>query len=1066
MSRLPRVRRTPGSFALVGLAALLLPALLISAPARANWTASGQFNYRDRLQDLTGFTGATLDKPIRFARVEVVRSPGTVLATGNTDASGNFTIPVVDNQTATVFARVITIGAGGYNLRVQSSITSSTTYAVTGGNVVNHNPNLNTDFGIVTALAGSGGEGFNILDELVDGCDYAATLIGALPAPSCTAVWSIGSTTGTFYSGGTIRLLADEGWDDSVIRHEQGHFIDLTYSGTNSPGGAHFLGDNNQDLRLAYGEGVATYHMAAGRRVLGRGHPTWYIDCATGSGAGNLNFSYELEGPNISCTGAGSEVSVQATLYDIIDGAADADATPGVDDDPLTRPVSTVWNVMTGYIPGAANISLEDFWDGWFSPGINNGYLAEMRSTFGALGVEFFPDAFEPDNSAAMAQPAATSGAPQHHSFYGPGDADWAAFTSPSPGTPFILETANLVGDANTNLEIYDTNGVSLLAANDNRSASDASSLLSFMAPAAGAYFARLTHSADIGVYGSYDLRVLQGSPTGLTFADVSPTAGTGGTRAGRGCAWGDFDGDGDADLFVSCAAGNSYYLYRNNGNGTFTDIASTAGVLGAGASGQGACWGDYDNDGDLDLFVPTVGTNILYRNNGNATFTNVAAAAGVAYTGAGCIGGSWCDYNRDGRLDLFVGTFETGDLLYRNNGNGTFTEVAGSLGVAGDAVDTFGGSWCDYDRDGWPDLFVHHDGAPNHLYHNDGGAGFSDVTPAIMIEPDVRSWGATWTDYDHDGDFDLYVTNLGSPCRLYRYTGGGAFTESGAAAGVAPSGSQTGSCSADFDNDLDDDFYVTVYDQPNLYYENVTGAAYFNNPKAADALQGRGTATADYDGDGDVDLFVVNSNGPFRLYQTAGVSNAWKRLRLVGTTSNRAAIGARVTWRSHGLTQIKQISGGGGYISQDDQVLSFGLGASAGPDTFDIVWPSGGFQRVTGLPRNSTQTITEASSFSGVEPGVEPPPEARLRQNRPNPFNPTTRIGFELGATGPVRLDIFDLQGRLVRTLVDARLPAGAHEVAWDGERGDGGPAASGVYLYRLTVPGAVHSRKMILQR
>ncbi len=1034
--------------------------------AEANWTATGTFRYRDRLQDLTGYTGATADRPARFARVEVVRSPNTTLAVGNTDGSGNFSIPVVDNQTATVFVRVITIGAAGYNLRVQSTPTSTTTYAVAGANVVNHNPNTNTDFGTVVALAGAGGEGFNILDALVDGSDYAATLLGGLPGSTCTAVWSSTSTTGTFYSGGTIRLLADEGWDDSVIQHEHGHFIDLNFSASDSPGGVHFLGDNNQDLRLAWGEGVATYHMSAGRRTLGRGQPNWYIDCTTGSGAGNLNFSYEIEGPSISATGAASEISVQSLLYDIVDAAGDADDTPGVDDDPLSRPHGAVWTVMDNYIPTAANISLEDFWDGWFSPGINNGFQPQMEATFGGLGVEFYPDPLESDNSAAQARSIVTTGVPQHHTFYGVGDADWAAFVSPGPATRFIVETANLVGDANTNLEIYDTNGTTLLATNDNRSASDPSSLLNWNAPAAGTYFARLTHTADLGVYGSFDLRVLRGNPTGLTFAELAPTAGVDGSRPGRGCAWGDFDGDGDADLFVSCAAGNTYYLYRNNGNATFTEIAASAGVLGAGASGQGACWGDYDNDGDLDLFVPTVGTNILYRNNGNATFTNVAAAAGVAYTGAGSIGGSWCDYNRDGRLDLFVGTFAAGDLLYRANANGTFTEVAAALGVAGDAVDTFGGSWCDYDRDGWTDIFVHHDGAPNHLYHNNAGLGFTDATPAVMIEPDVRSWGATWADDDHDGDFDLFVSNLGSPCRLYRYTGGGAFSEMGGAAGVAAGGSQTGNCIADFDNDLDEDIYVTVYDQPNLYYENVTGAAYFNNPKAADALQGRGTATADYDRDGDVDLFVVNSNGPFRLYQTGGLSNAWLRLKLVGITSNRAAIGARVTWRSRGLRQIRQISGGGGYVSQDDQVLAFGLGQSAGPDTFDIVWPSGAFQRVTGLPRNTTQTITEVTSFSGVEPGAPLAPAAQLLQNRPNPFNPVTRIAFRVAAAGPARLDVFDTQGRLVRTLLDAPVTAGEHEVAWDGLRGDGGAAPSGVYLYRLSVPGAVRSRKMILQR
>ncbi|HEX7880920.1 MAG TPA: VCBS repeat-containing protein, partial [Candidatus Eisenbacteria bacterium] len=702
----------------LSLAATIFVSAGVVSPALANWTATGTFRYRDRPQDLNGFTGATQDRAIRSARVEIVRSPSTVLATGVTDAGGNFNIPVTDAMTATVFARVISQdNVAVLGIRVQSTTAGSSLYAVTSASVPSHNPNTNTDFGIITALEGAGAEVFNIFEIMLDGSDYVAALTGAYPAQPCTTVWSTSSTTGTFFSGSTIRLLAEEGWDDNVIGHEHGHFIDLNFSATDSPGGPHFLGDNNQDMRLSYGEGTATYHMSAARRLAGKSDPPSYVDCTAGAGAGNLNFSYEVEGPNISALGAASEVTVTAALWDIVDDAATDDQYPG-DDDPLSRPIADVWDDMVNYIPTAANISLEDFWDGWFAPGVNNGFLAEMQTTFGGHLCEFYGDPFEGDNTAGTASTIVTDGVPQHHCFYGSGDVDFVRFNSPSPGTGFIVETSNLLGDPNTTLSIIDQNGTTVLATNDDRSAFDQSSLLQWSAPAAGNYYARLMHSPDLGVYGSYNLRVIKGSQSSITWTDVANAAGLASTSPGRGGAWGDYDNDGDVDVFVTAASGSTFQLFRNNGAGVFTDVAAAAGVTGGAVStGEQAAWGDYDNDGDLDLAVAVIGTNLLYRNNGNSTFTSVGAAAGVNHTGAGSLGLSWCDYDGDGFIDLFVGTIDANDKLYRNNGNGTFTDMAAAAGVGGAGEDTFGGIWADYDLDNDADLFVHYDGDPNRLF-------------------------------------------------------------------------------------------------------------------------------------------------------------------------------------------------------------------------------------------------------------------------------------------------------------------------------------------------------------
>ncbi|MDZ4805347.1 MAG: FG-GAP-like repeat-containing protein, partial [Candidatus Eisenbacteria bacterium] len=814
----------------------------------------------------------------------------------------------------------------------------------------------------------------------------------------------------------------------------------------------------------SYGEGVATYHMSASRRHLGRPSPPSYIDCTAAVGAGNLNFSFEIEGPNIAAIGAASEVTVAAVLWDILDSPSSDDLYPG-DDDPLSRSIAELWEVMDVYIPTAVNISLEDFWDGWFAPAVNNGFLTEMREVFGALTCEFFPDAHESDGTAATASIVPVDGTPQLHNFYASGDTDFARFTSPAIGSPFILETGSLFGDANTTLSIIDQNGTSVLVTNDNRNAFDESSLLQWTAPAAGNYYARLMHAPDLGVYGSYSLRVIQGTPSGIVWTDVANVAGVGSSRPGRGGAWGDFNGDGHPDLYVTNAAGNAWELFQNNGAGGFTDVSVLAGVTGNGSTGEQAVWGDYDNDGDADLAVAVIGVNMLYRNNGNNTFTNVAAAAGVNHAGAGSLGASWCDYDGDGWLDLFVGTIDANDILYRNNGNGTFTDVAGAAGVGGAGEDTFGGVWADYDLDTDPDLFVHYDGSPNRLFRNGGDGTFTDVTPAILMESGVRSWGASWTDIDHDGDFDLYVSCLGSPCRLYR-NDSGTFVERGAAAGVDPAGSQTGHVAFDFDNDNDEDLYVGAFDEPNLYFDNLTGTAFYNSGKAADNLQARSVTSADYDSDGDADLHVVLSNGNNLLYSNNGTARPWIRLRLTGVISNRSAIGARVTLKSGGRRYVQQITGGTGYISQNESRLLFPLGTLAGPDTFDVRWPSGAFQRVTGLARNQTHTILEVDQTAVPVVDAIRPAILALAQNHPNPFQSSTTIRFALPRAERVTLVILDVQGRLVRTLLAEDVPAGVWEEAWDGRGADGGPAASSIYFYRLTAGDQVVTRRLLLAR
>jgi hypothetical protein len=333
------------------------------------------------------------------------------------------------------------------------------------------------------------------------------------------------------------------------------------------------------------------------------------------------------------------------------------------------------------------------------------------------------------------------------------------------------------------------------------------------------------------------------------------------------------------------------------------------------------------------------------------------------------------------------------------------------------------------------------------------------------MQEPGVRSWGASWADADHDGDFDLYVTTLGSPCRFFRNTGG-TFAEQGAAAGVDASGSQTAHVWADFDNDNDEDVYVGAFDEPNIYYDNLTGNAWFNSGKAADNLQDRSITTVDHDSDGDSDIYVVLSNGNNLLYANSGSGRPWIRLKLVGTASNRAAIGARILWKAAGRRYVQQVNGGTGYLSQNDPRVLFPLGTTVGPDTFDIRWPSGAFQRVTGLARNQQHTIVEEDQTAVPVVDAAPPAVLGLAQNTPNPFQSATTIRFALPTGGRVTLEVLDVQGRLVRRLFEGDLVDGVWDETWDGRTEEGGPAASGVYFYRLTTPDGQRTRRLILAR
>ena len=506
---------------------LLLPVLLwlgSFGTSYANWTASGTFRYVDREFDQNGFTGVEPSLPVRFATVEVrdfnAMPKKAVLATGATDANGNFSIAVTDSNTRTVYVRVLTnsTAVSGLFMKVQNRFTPKNPYALASANVPNHAPSASVAFGTLTAAIGAGGEAFNIYDTGVRVMDFLQAVNGSKPGSGTplTYEWEAGSgAVASSYDRGsrTVTVGDNSGYNDTVFSHESGHYAFHVYSATDSPGGAHHLLDCNQDLRLAYEEGRATWFGQAMRRYFNLSRPELYVKTTGAPGPGNLDFFFDVENENpYSCDGATSEVSVYSALWDVNDSAATADSTPGVDDDSIGRPDADNWDVDKNYVRTAANKSLEDFWDGWFTRG--KGFKTDMIAAFQRTAVEYYTDAGEPNDAVAAALPISIN-ATSHRTFFadvnnngvGEADNDFFSFTA-AAGTTYTIETLNLLGKANTSLVLYASNGTTVLASNDNRATGDDSSLIVYTASAAGTLYIKSFHATDLGIYGSYDLRL------------------------------------------------------------------------------------------------------------------------------------------------------------------------------------------------------------------------------------------------------------------------------------------------------------------------------------------------------------------------------------------------------------------------------------------------------------------------------------------------------------------------------------------------------------------------------
>ncbi|MEO6462693.1 MAG: FG-GAP-like repeat-containing protein, partial [Candidatus Eisenbacteria bacterium] len=782
--------------------------------------------------------------------------------------------------------------------------------------------------------------------------------------------------------------------------------------------------------------------------------------------------------PSVEAHGAGSEITVGAALWDILDDAASADLTPGVDDDLLARPMADPWDVIENVLPlpTVMNVSLEDFWDGWFKPGASKGFQPEMEAAFDALDVRYRPDAAEPDGSFASAAMVPATGAPQARTFHPVFDADHARFDA-TAGQTYVVETTDLLSDGNTHLTVYAPDQSTIIGVNDDRSASDPSSRIQFTAVASGPHYAKVVHAADLGVYGTYALRVLRASnPGATTFTDVAAAAGVANAGNSRGCAWGDVDADGDPDLFVANLGGTSV-LYRNQG-GLFADRTAAWGVF-VGGDAEGGSWCDYDKDGDLDLFVTSIGPCHLMQNrradSGDSVFVDVTAAAGLDRVFEGR-SAAWADADRDGFADLYVTDAAGAPALFRNDGDGTFTDIAATAGVLFPGA-SISAAWCDYDRDGDDDLYVVGDETHARLYRNmlreSGTLAFDDVTTAAGVGAGSNGFACEWGDFDGDGRLDLYVADGGGTNRLYRNRGDGGFDDVAALRNVVVPQFSTAGTWGDMDNDADLDLFVGNLMQAgiagtNQLFENV-GSQFTASPQLAASLPTRSAAWADYDRDGDLDLYLTLANGqPNQLLRNNSTNPRSVEIALLGRTSNRDGYGATVRVRTGPRVQHRVVSGGSGFGSQPSAALEFGLANATTADSVVVDWPSGRRSVLTAVPQGA-HVIDE---LTAVDAPALPAAAFVLALAAPVPQparGGACRIAFTVpGSAGDgatvIRLRLLDVAGRERRVLADGAHAPGPVVVAFDGRDAAGHRLAAGIYFVELSAGAGRAAHKLVV--
>jgi hypothetical protein len=558
-------------------------------------------------------------------------------------------------------------------------------------------------------------------------------------------------------------------------------------------------------------------------------------------------------------------------------------------------------------------------------------------------------------------------------------------------------------------------------------------------------------------------------------FKDLAPQLGVDDAGFGWAGALGDYDNDGDLDLYVSNGGSlgeGRNVLLRNDGASGFTDVTQESGS-GDSGNGTGVVFADFNRDGWQDLyiakggFLPPGQSNRLFENQRDGRFQDISAAVGLERTRASYateVG----DYDRDGFLDLYVTQFRgQSNTLFRNNTQGGFEDLSRAKDIL-NLRDASGaaGVFTDFTGDGKVELYASFFGGFDVLYTD------LDNEPAMnfRVGDQGEAVGVALGDYDSDGDLDLYVVNQDGRSGLRENSideGEGIFSI-GAESGTENKRFGTGVAFGDYDSDGALYLFVSNAEGASRVYRQVAPGRFLDQAPVlgmADSSRSRAVLLGDYDNDGDLDVFVINEGSENRLYTNGGGSNHWIQVGVRGVESNTDGIGARLRLFTDGQLQHREVNGTVG-LSFGTRISHFGLGSVETVDSLQVRWSSGLAEVFKDPPVDSRFALVEEVRLTAVEAAGPEPDALHLGQNYPNPFNAATTIEFNLEQTGPTRLAVYNILGQLVRDLANGELDAGLHRLVWNGLDKEDREMSSGVYFYRLQSGGEERLQSLVLLR
>jgi len=554
-----------------------------------------------------------------------------------------------------------------------------------------------------------------------------------------------------------------------------------------------------------------------------------------------------------------------------------------------------------------------------------------------------------------------------------------------------------------------------------------------------------------------------------IQFTEAAAETGFDFTGRSYGTSLGDYDNDGDDDLYIARHKGSnnhSHLLLKCRANGSFVDVTEEVGLPYIGTPHQGM-WGDMDNDGDLDLFVICRDEpNLLYRNDGG-TFTDISAASGLnAYVRASKAG-MVVDVNNDSYVDFYVANIYTDNELWMNNGDGTFTDETVERGVNDNQI-AMGSTTFDYDNDGDQDLYLTHDGNQEYiLFENDGNGYFTDVGEASGTNYAGQGMGVDVADINNDGWMDIYITNLSSNT-LFINNGDKTFTDVSDESMTTDPGMGWGLAFTDIDNDGLRDIYMAndsyFSPNPNRLYHNM-GEHVFEELAEGTPMEsmlgGYGVSCGDFNNDGREDIFLANSgdNDANQLFRNDTQNDYnYVKIRLKGTTSNVAAIGTRVEVTAGGVLHIDDVTSGMSYSSSSSLVIHFGLGMADMIENLTVRFPSGEVMEFTDLAVNSTYTVTEGEELStGIQAIL---PNSATWSVRPTLISDAATISLHLKEKSQTSLAVYDVAGQLIESVFVGELVTGNYDFTLNSN-----DLPKGILFVELWVNGIQETRKIVRQ-